>query len=76
MEPEYLDDLKWEMSAPDFIDGPAFFRFDFEIEGQPEDTFLNLSEWGKAWLLNDFLSTVLSNVNLLYRKAEERARLG
>ena len=50
MEPEYLDDLKWEMSAPDFIDGPAFFRFDFEIEGQPEDTFLNLAEWGKAWL--------------------------
>ena len=52
MDAEYLQNLKWEMTAPDFIDGPAFFRFEFEISDDIQDTFLDLSSWGKAWLEN------------------------
>ena len=52
MDAEYLEDLKWEMTAPDFIDGPAFFKFEFEISDDIQDTFLDLSSWGKAWLEN------------------------
>ena len=51
MDNDFINSLKWDIVSAEFVEAPAFYRFELDIEN-PEDTFLEMSTWGKgqAWV--------------------------
>jgi len=51
MDNAFINNLKWDIVSAEFVEAPAFYRFELNIE-DPEDTFLEMSTWGKgqAWV--------------------------